>query len=229
VRQTRDKQDNDFVFYNYTFLKDQKGKPSFQIYIPNNTWQPEKFPWLALSVRFIGNYTGKPNLTARLFTSNVPPHVRRQRRNNSGTELDFTDKQANGKYIHGIKEWKAGEWQDILIDVRGFMRDKTKNSSAPMITAAYIYFELEGDQALQVRATAIMGPWAANDNLRFSAYDESGVRGIVWQNGARSDDLVTKPASIKLPPDDNLWLRAQIEDNPGNRSFTYFIPVPPQN
>jgi hypothetical protein len=188
-------------------------------------WNVEKHAWLALSLR-LNNQTGvDPKLSLRFQPG--PLTEKAQRPKNGIYTLQLPATPGANPFVHGPTQWRPGEWQDILIDVRGFLRAESGLPEAPAVRVLTLLFPAGGKQNIQMRAAAILSPWGAEDVLKFRAYDLCGLRGLVWQGGGTSACMGARPSRLKLPADDAIWLKVRLADRPGNLSDFIFIPIPP--
>ena len=73
-----------------------------------------------------------------------------------------------------------------------------------------------------------MAPWAATDLFTFRAYDASGIAGLFWQGNGQAPHTAIRPAFVKLPADDPVWMKITIRDRAGNNSLPFLLPLPPQ-
>ena len=191
-------------------------------------WNPEAFPWLAVSVRIEGEFPpGAAPFTLQFRPT--PAGADKGARPKNGVaytwELPKTDGQP---FVVGHVDWRPGRWNDLLINVRDLLREQTKQPEACAVREVGLHFGEKAGFTLQVRGMAILAPWGPGDVLRFQAYDLNGVAGLRWQNGGKSAKTGIRPASVVLPADDAQWLKVRVADTPGNLSPVYMIPVPPR-
>jgi hypothetical protein len=191
-------------------------------------WDSEKHPWLALSVKVSGQSGTDPRLALRFQLRNPPDEAKRQKKEKDSPYVLYLPATPGANpFVQGRTDWRADEWQDILVDVRGYLRAETGLAQAPAIRTLALVFPEGGKQNLQLRAAAVLAPWGADDVLKFRAYDMSGLRGLVWQGGGALTGLGIRPSRLKVPAEDALWLKVRIADRPGNLSDFFFIPIPP--
>ncbi len=190
-------------------------------------WDPEAFPWLALSVRIDGeSAAGAAPFELRLRPSGDLPEQAVKPKN--GTAYNWPLPTAgNQPFVVGQVNWKPGQWVDLLVNVRDLLRDQSKQPRACKLREVALAFPAKAKFTLQVRGMAILAPWGAADVLKFKAYDLNGIAGITWQSGGKSDQTGIRPARLALPPEDAAWLKLRIADRPGNLSPVYMIPLPP--
>ena len=190
-------------------------------------WDPEAFPWLAISVRIEGEFAaGVAPFDLRLRPSaNLPEQAVKPKNNDTYVwNLPTADNQP---FAVGHVDWKPGQWVDLLVNVRDLLRDQSKLPKACTLRDVVLHFPPKAKFTLQVRGMAILAPWNPADVLKFRAYDLNGVAGLVWQNGGKSTKTGIRPAALTLPPDDAQWLKLRVADRPGNLSQVFMIPLPP--
>jgi hypothetical protein len=190
-------------------------------------WNPEAFPWLALSVRIDGDFAaGTAPFELRLTPSGTLPEQAVKPKNGTAY-LWHPPTTDNQPFAVGHVNWKPGQWVDLLVNVRDLLRDQSKLPNACSLREVALVFPTKAKFTLQVRGMAILAPWGPSDVLKFRAYDLNGVGGIVWQNGGKSAKTGIRPARLTLPPDDAQWLKLRVADQPGNLSQVFLIPMPP--
>lgn len=190
-------------------------------------WNPETFPWLAVSVRFEGE-TGSRGAP---FTLHVTP---------ANNQPEGAAKPANGKdyiwevpladgqpFLVGHVDWRPGQWNDLLINVRDLLRAQMKTKQAGPVKDVGVFFADKTRAVVHVRAMAILAPWSGPDLFKLQAYDINGIAGLVWQNGGHSTLTGLRPARLSLPPQDPNWLRVRVSDKPGNLTPLFMLPMPP--
>lgn len=190
-------------------------------------WPTEKYPWLAISLKLSGQNGTDPKLALLFKPGSLPNEAKHQKNDHNSYTLNLPATPGANLHVYGQTHWRPNEWQDILIDVRSFLRTETGLAQAPAINSLTLLFPSGGKQNIQLRAAAIMAPWGADDVLKFRAYDLSGLRGLVWQGGGTSTALGVRPSCLKVPADDALWLKVRLADRPGNLTDFLFIPIPP--
>ena len=191
------------------------------------TWDPEAFPWLAISVRIQGEFAaGTAPFELRLRPAgNLPEKAIKPAKGDSFIwSLPTTDNQP---FVVGHADWKPGQWVDLLVNVRDLLRDQTKMPTACALREIALAFPPKVKVTLQVRGLSILAPWSPADVLKFRAYDLNGIAGLVWQNGGKSVKTGIRPACLTLPPDDAQWLKLRVSDQPGNLSQVFMVPMPP--
>ena len=190
-------------------------------------WDPETFPWLAISVRLDSTLApGTTPFDLRLQPAGSPSDPTGQTKNTGGYlwSLPIIDNQP---FAVGHVEWKPGQWIDMMINVRDLMRNLTKQPRACPLREVALVLRPKAKFILHIRGMAILAPWTPEDVLRFKAYDINGIAGLVWQNGGKSTFTGMRPACLTLPPDDAQWLKLRVADQPGNFSPVFMIPMPP--
>ena len=190
-------------------------------------WDPEAFPWLAISVRIENELTaGDAPFELRLRPAGTLPEQAVKPRNGDcfTWSLPTADNQP---FVVGHVDWKPGQWVDLLVNVRDLLRDLLKQPKACALREVAFAFPPKAKLSFQIRGMAILAPWSAADVLKFRAYDLSGIAGAVWQNGGQSTRTGIRPACLHLPPDDAQWLKLRVSDRPGNLTPVFMVPLPP--
>ncbi len=185
-------------------------------------WDPDKYPWLAISFRTLTASAG-----AKPFTLAFSTGPRRPRGIKDAHTLDFTLTN-HLAYVTGETSHVPGEWNDVLVNVRDFLRDETEeHKDTPDLTYLSLYFapKTKGLK-IQIRSFAILAPWNSDHLIPVKAYDLSCIKGLVWPGG-ESENTGIRPANIVLPANDPNWFRFRISDRRGNLTDTWMIPIPP--
>jgi hypothetical protein len=185
-------------------------------------WDPDKFPWLALSYRCTNALYGTLPFTLSFHTG-----TRRPRGIKDAHTLNLT--QSNHlAHVVGSAICKPGEWQELLINVRAFMSDETEErKDTPDLTYVTLYLGSKAKGAtLQIRSFAILAPWKSDHLIPVKAYDLSSIKGLVWQGGGSEANTI-RPANLSLSASDPNWFRFRVSDRQGNLTDTWAIPVPP--
>ncbi len=186
-------------------------------------WKVSQSGWLGLSIRTMSaDKAAAPNVELRLLPRALPNEATKP---DKGKHYVISLKNSDSPYVHGKLNWYAGEWQNIMIDVAGFLCNATGLKEAPDIRDVIVAFADKETRSYQIRAAAIMAPYGEKDIVRFRAYDISGVEGLKWSGGS-STKLSLRPS---LVPRDagSVWLDVRVADRSGNLSQLYMIPVPP--
>jgi len=185
-------------------------------------WDPDKFPWLALSYRSTNETYGSLPFVLSFHTG-----TRRPRGIKDAHTLSFANSNHLARVL-GPSVCKPGKWQEVLIDVRGFMNDETEErKDTPDLTYVTLYLaNRTKGSTLQLRAFSILAPWNSDHLIPIKAYDLSGVSGLVW-NGGASEQTGLRPANLDLPAHDPNWFRFRISDRRGNMTDSWLIPIPP--
>ncbi len=185
-------------------------------------WDPDKFPWLAISYRCFDIPDG-----AQPFSLAFNTGPRRPRGIKDAHKLDLRS-EAHRAFITGDAVCSTGVWHDIIINVRDFLRQETEEGKeTPDLT--YLSFSITGKSlsgTLQLRSIAILSPWDSDHLIPIKAYDLSSVKGIVWPGG-ESELTGLRPANLQLPAADPNWFRFRISDRRGNLTDTWMVPLPP--
>ncbi|MDD2454765.1 MAG: hypothetical protein PHG96_01765 [Kiritimatiellae bacterium] len=185
-------------------------------------WDPDKFPWLAISYRSLDIPDG-----VRPFKLAFNTGRRRPRGIKDAHTLDLSS-EAHQAYITGDSGCSTGVWHDIIINARDFLKQETEErKDTPDLT--YLSFFITGKSrsgTLQLRSVAVLAPWESDHLIPIRAYDLSSVKGITW-SGGESDLTGLRPANLKLPAADPNWFRFRISDRRGNLTDTWTVPLPP--
>ena len=184
-------------------------------------WDPDKYPYLAVSFR-----TLEPVKGTRPFNVAFNTGPRRPRGIKDAHTLSFTSTN-HLSYVTGSSECKPGEWNDVIINVRDFLRDETdERKDTPDLTYVTFYFSKTKGDKIQFRSFAILAPWNSDHLIPVKAYDLSGIKGLVWKGG-ESESTGIRPANLALPAADANWFRFRVGDRHGNLTDTWMIPIPP--
>ena len=185
-------------------------------------WDPDKFPWLAISFRTLDAASGVKPFTLAFSTG-----PRRPRGIKDAHTLNFTVTN-HLSYVTGETSRVPGEWNDVLVNVRDFLRDETEErKDTPDLTYISLYFSSKAKSGkVQIRSFAILAPWTSDHLIPIKAYDLSSIKGVVWPGG-ESENTGLRPANIALPANDPCWFRFRISDRRGNLTDTWMIPIPP--
>jgi len=185
-------------------------------------WDPDKFPWLAISFRTFNIPDGKRPFN---IAFNTGPRRPRGIKDAHTLNLSSTDHLA---YVTGDASCSTGVWHDIIINVRDFLRHETEEGKdTPDLTYLSFFFTGKARNGnVQLRSIAILAPWESDHLIPIRAYDLSSIKGLVWPGG---ESAVTgiRPANLPLPAEDPNWFRFRISDRRGNLTDTWMIPVPP--
>lgn len=203
-----------------------KEKPYVQkAFTAPNTYDPDKFPWMAISFRIPeGEFP-----TAAPFTVNFHPGKRRPGGIKDVHSLDPAD-SACQKFLacKPRSEWKTGEWIDLLLNVHDFLAaESSEKKDAPDVAYITIFFNPDlVKRSVQLRSIALMSPWSSNSLFAFRPYDISGMRGLVW-DGGETQLTGIRPAYLTASPGTAYAFRFRFADRSGNMSDTQTIPLPP--
>lgn len=185
-------------------------------------WDPDKYPWMAISFRTVDAAAGVKPFTLAFSTG-----PRRPRGIKDAHTLNFTLTN-HLAYVTGETSRTPGEWNDVIVNVRDFLRDETEeHKDTPDLTYLSLYFspKTKGGK-IQIRSFGILAPWNSDHLLPVKAYDLSGIKGLVW-SGGESENTGLRPANLALPASDPNWFRFRISDRRGNLTDTWMIPIPP--
>jgi hypothetical protein len=191
-------------------------------------WDPDKFPWLALSFRVVDGDAAPNGPFSLAFHAG-----QRRPRGIKDAQMLSLGEPANNAFIVAatpIASWKPGEWQDVLINARDFLRaETTDHKETPDITYLTIYLRprLLGKH-IQIRSISVLAPWNSDVLLPLRPYDLSGVKGLVWEGGT-SPLTGIRPANLVPPAATPHWFDFRISDKRGNLTPTWAIPVPPDS
>ena len=185
-------------------------------------WDPDKFPWLAISYRCTNATYGTLPFTLSFHTG-----TRRPRGIKDAHTLSLT--QSNHlAHVVGRTTCKPGEWNEMLVNVRAFMSEETEErKDTPDLTYVTLYLgsKTKGE-TLQIRSFSILAPWTSDHLIPVKAYDLSSIKGLAWAGG-ESEKTAFRPANLDLPAGDSNWFRFRISDRCGNLTDTWMIPIPP--
>jgi len=185
-------------------------------------WDPDKHPWLAISFRTLNTKRGGKPFTIAFNTG-----PRRPRGIKDAHTLDLSASN-HLAYVVGDVGCSTGVWQDVLINVRDFLRDETEErKDTPDLTYVSFYFAPSAQSGkVQIRSFSILAPWTSEHLIPIKAYDLSGIKGLVW-GGVVSENTGIRPANLALPASDPYWFRFRISDRRDNMTDTWMLPVPP--
>ena len=182
-------------------------------------WDPDKHPFVAISFRTLEPLPGN-----RPFRIAFNPGPRRPCGIKDAHTLDLTDTN-HLAFVTGNVDAKPGEWNDLIINVRDFLRTETEErKDTPDLT--YISFYFKKGVKLQLRSFSILAPWNSDHLIPITAYDLSSIKGIVW-SGGESELTGIRPANLALPAADPYWFRFRVSDRSGNLTDTWMVPIPP--
>jgi hypothetical protein len=185
-------------------------------------WDPDKYPFLAVSFRTLAPLNGHRPFTIAFHTG---PRRPRGIKDAHTLDLTLTNHLA---FVTGSVECKTGEWNDVIINVRDFLRYETEErKDTPDLTYVSFYFspKLKGAK-IQFRSLAILAPWTSDHLIPLKAYDLSSIKGLVWPGG-ESELTGIRPANLALPAADPNWFRFRVSDRRGNLTDSWLIPIPP--
>ena len=185
-------------------------------------WDPDKHPWLAISFRTLDTTRGLKPFT---LAFNTGPRRPRGIKDAHTLNLSITNHLA---YVVGDVACTTGVWQDVLINVRDFLRDETEeHKDTPDLTYLSFFFAQKATGCkIQIRSFSILAPWNSDHLIPIKAYDLSSIKGLQW-DGGESENTGIRPANLTLPAKDPYWFRFRISDRRGNLTDTWMLPVPP--
>ncbi|MDD2599047.1 MAG: hypothetical protein PHO37_07475 [Kiritimatiellae bacterium] len=183
-------------------------------------WNPETHPFMAISFRSVAS-----PLPTRTFKIFFGEGTRRTKGDREANSLDLLDPESQ-KYITGQVSSETNVWNDLIINVRDFLRAGADNNKAAPLTSVTVYICAKtAGSVSQLRSLWVMAPWTAKNILTYIAYDLNGVTERNWQGGYVENSF--SPANIKPhTPDDN-WMRIRFGDAVGNKTDLQMIPLPP--
>ncbi len=187
-----------------------------------SAWDPDKFPWLAISYRCTNATYGTLPFNLSFNTGTRRP---RGIKDAHTLNLNQAEDQA---HVIGATTCQPGRWQELLVNVRAFMSAATEErKDTPDLTYLTLHLGSKAKGAtLQIRSIAILAPWDSDHRIALKAYDLSGIKGLAWPGGESAANVV-RPANLALPASDPNWFRFRISDRAGNLTDTWLIPVPP--
>ena len=184
-------------------------------------WDPDKFPFLTVSFRSLEPIRGNRPFNVAF---NTGPRRPRGIKDAHTLSLSTTNHLA---YVTGNLDPEPGEWNDLIINVRDFLRDETEeHKDTPDLTYVSFYFPKSKNTKIQFRSLAILAPWNSDDLIPVKAYDLSGIKGLIW-SGGETVCTAFRPANLSLPTKDPNWFRFRVSDRRGNLTDTWMIPIPP--
>ena len=191
-------------------------------------WSPSKHPWLHLSYRTPPGSTAPP-FSITFNTGPVLPRAAAAAR--AGARGNARDNQtlnltAPAPYIVGDPTPTPGEWKNLMVNVRDFIRDQAGGNADISSITINIASKARGSK-IQFRAFSILAPWAPADILPVRAYDINGVKGLIWGADGFSPHTAIRPASLGLANDQGGGFAFRVSDGVGNLTETWVIPVPP--
>ena len=184
-------------------------------------WNTESHPFLAISFRTIAN--PYPNTPYLIVLHNAD---KRDRGKTDSVTLNLTSPE-HQPFIQGKASAEPGVWNDVIINVRDFLRSQTDDKSAFSVRYATFYLcgRIQGAVS-QIRSFSILGPWSSKTTLEYVAYDLTGIASRKWQGGYVEQSF--SPADIKPYAPDPHWMRIRFEDGAGNKTETQMIPLLPK-
>jgi hypothetical protein len=184
-------------------------------------WDPDKYPFLAVSFRSLETIKGNRPFNVAF---NTGPRRPRGIKDAHTLSLTTTNHLA---YVTGDIDPAPGEWNDLIINVRDFLRDETEErKDTPDLTYVSFFFPKSKGTKIQFRSFAILAPWTSDHLIPVKAYDLSGIKGFVW-SGGETACTAFRPANLALPAKDPNWFHFRIGDRRGNLTDTWMIPIPP--
>ena len=197
-----------------------KSSPYLQKKFASPYWNTEKHPFMAISFRTVSK--PHPTLPYRIVIHNAS---RRNRGKKESVTLNLTDPE-HQKFITGNVSSEPGVWNDVIINMRDFLRTQTDDKKAFSVSyiTCYLSAKIKGSTG-QIRALSIMAPWTEKNTLSYIAYDLNGVASRKWQGGYVENTVA--PVSIKPHAADPNWMRIRFTDGAGNKTDTEMIPLLP--
>lgn len=134
-------------------------------------------------------------------------------------------------------KWKAGEWQQVTVNVLAALAEKNLNR---MITETLRFTTVSLVRAgggakfpVHLQSWTVHADYRAADEVKLNAYDASGLGGIVWkysdaagkvlQTGS-SAELAFKPTALGVKTVPGGWLAVSAKDRAGNLSRPIRLP-----
>ena len=175
---------------------------------------------MALSFRSVNS--PKPKRPFKIFFGEGN---RRKKGDRETNLLDLLEPESQ-KYITGQISSDTNVWNDVIINIRDFLRAGTDNNkAAPLASVTISICAKTAGSVSQLRSLWIMAPWTAKNTLTYTVYDLNGVTERHWQGGYVENSFA--PIDIKPhTPDDN-WMRIRFGDAVGNKTELQMIPLPP--
>ncbi|MFO7937448.1 MAG: hypothetical protein R6V06_07570 [Kiritimatiellia bacterium] len=203
------------------FSRKGKKKPYLQHKFPSPYWKTEDHPFLAISFRSLTEPSSAEPY--RLVLHNAS---RRNRKKIRSVTLNLSDPE-HRKFVTGKVSAEAGIWNDLIINVRDFLRTETNDEKAFRVRSINCCLSADSkDSISQIRTLSILAPWTDKDTLNYTAYDLNGIASRQWQGGYVENKVV--PAAIKPYAEDPHWMRIRFTDGAGNKTDREMIPLLPE-
>lgn len=191
-------------------------------------WDPDKYPWVAISFRCV---EAKPTGYAP-FSLIFNSGSRRPRGIKDVHPFVFGHPTNSLPYLVSkpLKEVQPGEWVDVLVQARDFLRSASESrKETPDVTFLTLAMRRwTKGKTVQIRSFSILAPWNSDHFLAFRPYDLNGVRGLFWQGGESAFTGI-RPANVAIPAGMHRAFRFWFCDKKGNRTSVWTIPVPPDS
>jgi hypothetical protein len=190
-------------------------------------WQPETFPWLAINLRTTAERDGpQAPFDLQLRPAAALPAYANKPKTGDVLVCNLMDTNVQ-RFVVGRMDWRPGQWNEILVNVRDLLRDQFRLTNACPLQELTLVFPPRTNFTFQLRSMAIVAPWKTNDVINCKAYDASGVAGITWQDHGSSTNTAIRPAVLTLPASHPPWLKLRVADRAGNLTPAYLFPLPP--
>lgn len=181
--------------------------------------------WFGFSIRTLAGDTNPPPVIEVRLVPRAVPDKAVKPKSQGAYSLQLPAPGSPHPFVSGALTWRAGEWQNVMINIHDLLRAEAGNEAIPDLREIGIAFPQKRARVFQIRSAAVLAPYGDAHIVRFRAYDVSGIEGLSWEGG-RSAQLAIRPSRVNRPPNAP-WLDVRIGDRAGNRSPVYMIPVPP--
>ena len=196
----------------------------------NPNWNSSTHRYLALSLRLAPK--SSPPTNSLLFElcfrpSKLPDGVKSPARGLYRLPV-YPHTRADNKIVFGNLDWKAGRWNDLIVDTAACLQNFSGNPNPFLLQEFAFAMPSNAPAVVQIRAGAIMTPWAPTDLINLRAYDASGISGLHWQGNGYAPHSAFRPALVALPEAEPCWMRLTIRDRAGNSTPVILLPIPPR-
>lgn len=198
-----------------------KNTPYLQCKFKSPYWNTEKYPFMAFSFRSVAKPHPKHPYRIIIHDAN-----KRNRGKTDSITLDLMNPE-HQKFITGSVSAEPGVWNDIIINMRDFLRTQTDDDKAFAVSYITCYLSAKSKGSIsQIRSLSILAPWTSKTTLNYQAYDLSGIASRTWQGGYVENTV--SPASVTPHKSDPNWMRIRFADGMGNKTDTEMIPLLPK-
>lgn len=190
-------------------------------------WQPERHPFLALSMAAAASMEDGQEPATLVFSAAENNAFRDGEDTSRTLSLPLRGNREDlARHMSGSLVWEKEKWNNIIINARDLLREHSAGDEAPAIRSITLVPLRDTNLNMRFRTAAIMKPWQPEHFIDIVAYDASGVWGLAWQTGENAG-LRLHPAG--LDNDGESWLALMTRDHPGNHTNPVMLPVPPES